>query len=179
MNPTFTDVKISDYELKDVTSKDNGEETGFVTFKGTYTSTTFDNEDKSKLLLGVAKNNQNEDMSILYYPEKDASIGAFRAFFQLNNGLNAGSSMPQWTVKSFVLNFGEDTTTSIHNAQFTIQNGADAWYTIDGRKVNTPSLGEGRGGLTPGLYIHKGIYSIGRCSNRLNHRTAPDQREFR
>ena len=171
VNPTFTDVKISDYALKDVTSKDNGEETGFVTFKGTYTSTTFDNEDKSKLLLGVAKNNQNEDMSILYYPQPkndtNPSIGAFRAFFQLNNGLNAGSSMPQWTVKSFVLNFGEDTTTSIHNSQFLkgqasqsaeriIQNEADAWYTIDGRKVNTPSLGEGRGGLTPGLYIHKG-----------------------
>ena len=171
VNPTFTDVKISEYALKDVTSKDNGEETGFVTFKGTYTSTTFDNEDKSKLLLGVAKNNPDQDESILYYPQPkndtNPSIGAFRAFFQLNNGLNAGSSMPQWTVKSFVLNFGEDTTTSIHNAQFlkgqasqsaerTIQNGADAWYTIDGRKVNTPSLGEGRGGLTPGLYIHKG-----------------------
>lgn len=38
--------------------------------------------------------------------------------------------------------------------------GSSNWFTLAGRKVKTPSLGEGRGGLTPGVYINNGVVKV-------------------
>jgi len=38
--------------------------------------------------------------------------------------------------------------------------GSSNWFTLAGRKVKTPSLGEGRGGLTPGVYINNGVKTV-------------------
>jgi uncharacterized repeat protein (TIGR02543 family) len=127
VNPVFTGVTIDD-SYNDVTSKD-----GKVSFKGTYEGITFDEEDKSILFLGTE--------NTLYYPQQGARIGAQRAYFQLTD--------PVATVRQFVLNFGEETISSIHNSQFTIHNEAGAWYTVNGVKLSEKPT-------TKGLYIHGG-----------------------
>lgn len=48
-------------------------------------------------------------------------------------------------------------TDGIENDEANGTHGAMAtWYDLSGRKVNIPSLGEGRGGLTHGVYIRQG-----------------------
>ena len=86
INPVFGGMTISGTAAGSVSF--NG-----VSFKGTYKSKTFDAEDKSILFLGEA--------NTLYWPLSGATIGAFRAYFEL--GSNAH-------IRSFVLNFGEDQT---------------------------------------------------------------------
>ena len=69
----------------------------------------------------------------LYYPNAAMTIGAFRAHFTLN-----GIGAPNAGVRSFVLNFGDGETTgivSVNGSGFTV-NGSDAWYSLDGRKLD-------------------------------------------
>ena len=74
-----------------------------VTFKGTYAPITYDTENKSVLLMGSG--------NTLYYPDgtEDASINAFRAYFQLADGITAGTPATSGTtgLSRFVLNFGK------------------------------------------------------------------------
>ena len=95
--------------------------------------------DKSVLFLGTG--------NTLYYPSGAAttSIKAFRAYFQVNLG---GAS----SVKSFVLNFGEDDDAtgiiSIESAKQT--NGNDAeWYDLNGRRLGSKPTQKG-------IYINNG-----------------------
>ena len=132
-----------------VASKDK-----MVQFQGTYNPITWDTEDQSILFLG--------DTNTLYYPQpklKDPSqpfdsdtnpmcypfLGAFRAYFQINPEQGGGN------VREFVLNFDEGETTgieSMHNSECIKHNKADAWYSLDGRKLDgKPSA--------KGLYIYK------------------------
>ena len=117
-NPVFNGVTVEnkDPANQNVTSRD-----GKVTFSGTYTSTTFTEENKSILFLGEA--------STLYYPQNGASIGTFRAYFTLNlDGSN---------VKAFVLNFGEEIPTGLTlNPSPEREGSAGAWYTVDGRRLS-------------------------------------------
>ena len=145
-NPEFSDMKIK-ASTSDFNSTD-----GAVHFKGTYTSTTFTETNKSILLLGAE--------NTLYFPQPatdpntgntvNPTIGACRAFFELTD--------PSAQVKAFVLNFGDDTETGLTPNPSPVREGsASAWYDLSGRKlINTPSLGEGRGGLPRGIYIHNG-----------------------
>lgn len=101
---------------------------GSVTFKGTYDAITFTDTDRSVLLLG--------SYDMLYWPQPDLSdpvtIGAFRAYFQLNGGITAGN------VAKARLSFGEDERTQgITTTNYTnFTNSSGAWYTLDGRKLN-------------------------------------------
>ena len=112
-----------------VTDNDRGITLSF----GTDKTIAFDKEDQSILFLG-AKNT-------LYYPQKGATINAFRAYFDLG-GAHA---------RQFVLNFGEDgeaqgiTTTNYTN----YTNGAGAWYSLDGQRLDAQPTRKG-------LYIHRG-----------------------
>ena len=135
-NPVFTGVTI-EKGLNDVTSND-----GTVSFKGTYASITYTEENKSILFVGAQNN--------LYWPTADSSIGAQRAYFELNDGQQA---------RNIVLNFGDDeNATGIHSTtNFTrssllaslAKNLAGAWYTLDGRKLSgTPTA--------PGIYVKDG-----------------------
>lgn len=118
---------------------------GPVTFQGTFAPITFDAEDKSILFLG-AKNT-------LYYPESGARINAFRSYFTLDlDGSN---------VKSFSLNFDEESTGvgSLSPALTPVSNGS--WYDLSGRIISlTPNpspISEGsRKQLPRGIYIHNG-----------------------
>jgi hypothetical protein len=103
-------------------------------FKGTYQTIAFDKEDQSILFLG-AKNT-------LYYPQKGATINAFRAYFDLG-GAHA---------RQFVLNFGdgsEDTGIISVSKESRSQGVADAWYSLDGVKLDGKPTRKG-------LYIHGG-----------------------
>ena len=109
-----------------------------VQFIGTFSPVTLDGGDKSNLFLGAG--------NTLHWPSADRSIGSFRAYFHVDGG----------NVSAIKLHFGEDeneTTgvVSIDNSQLTIDNWADAWYTLDGRKI-----ANGQKPKAKGIYIYKG-----------------------
>ena len=123
-NPVFSGVSI-DTDTYDVASYD-----GMVTFKGTYGYMSFEEPDENILFLGDGNN--------VYYPEAGASLGAFRAYFQLN------TSTP---VRAFRMNFGDVKTQGIISATLN-ERGNDKLYMLDGRKLDKP--------VRKGLYIKNG-----------------------
>ena len=140
VSPVFQGVTI-DAEKHDATV------TGVLTFTGTYAPVRITDAagDNTKLYLGAANK--------LYYPAKAMTIGTHRAYFQLLGDLTAGEpTSPQSShVRAFNLNFGNDETTgiiSVHDSGFTV-NGSDAWYTLDGRRLDGVPTAKG-------LYIHGG-----------------------
>lgn len=131
-DPKFTNVRISVTEpIGDNAGSD------FITFIGTFNGMSFNAENRNILFLG--------DGNTLYFPQNGASIGACHAYFRLN-GISAGD--PQSGIKAFNLNFGDETTTSINHSRTTINNEDGSWFTLDGRKVNSPTQ--------RGIYINNG-----------------------
>ena len=128
VDPAFSNVTIDKY-LRPVEISE-----GKVSFTGTYVHQSFTEEDKDILFMGGE--------NTLYYPQDGASIGAFRAYFQINSLIEGEEE----DVKAFVLNFGDGTTavTSLISREKEVEGGA---YTLDGRKLN-------------GKPAQKGIYII-------------------
>jgi len=124
-SPTFTGVTI-DNTMHNVETSD-----GKVTFKGTYDYRSFGGEDKSILLLG--------DENTLYWPQSGASIGACRAYFQVNS--TSG-------VRAFVLNFGE--VDGISLTPSPSRGGEGSIYTLNGVKLDKMPTRKG-------LYIRNGV----------------------
>ena len=64
------------------------------------------------------------------------TIGAFRAFFVLKNGLTAGDKTND--ARAFVLNFGDDETSISEEFIVRSEKSATAtgWYTLDGRRLS-------------------------------------------
>lgn len=138
-DPVFNGVTIVNEDPADheIISRD-----GKVSFKGTYAYQAFGTENKSILLVGGSN---------LYWPLSGASLGACRAYFQLADGITAGD--PNAGVKAFNLTFGEGTgIISVHDSGFMV-NGSDAWYTIDGRKLDGKPTQRG-------LYFNKGKKTV-------------------
>ena len=128
-NPVFDDVTISRIKPQTVTSNDKK-----VSFMGTYDYIAFNTDDRSILYMGTE--------NTLYWPKSGASIGAFRAYFQLTD--------PNINASAIVLNFGDGETTSIgsiDNGELRIDN--DDWYSLDGRRLNAKPTQRG-------IYIHNG-----------------------
>lgn len=124
-NPVFNAVVINNsaeaLARKTITSSD-----GKVSFCSTYSTIDFDADNHSVLFLGGSNK--------LHYPQTGAHIGAFRAYFQLGNGLTVGE--PNSEVRGFSLYFDEDSegiVTSIQNSK--IQNN-DAIYNLSGQKMS-------------------------------------------
>ena len=123
--------------------------TDWVDFVGTYSPTDIFTTDKTNLYLGADNK--------LYYPwaenMTEFKINAFRAYFQLNNGLTASPNPSEGgkLVRAFVLNFGDDgeaqgiTTTDCTDST----DSDDSWYMVNGVKLD-------RKPTKPGLYIHVG-----------------------
>ena len=107
-----------------------------ISFLGTYAYTLFENEDKSILFMG--------DEDKLYYPLSGASLGAFRAYFKLEN-VNAGEYIPNEAIK-FVMKFVEDDPTGIDNLNANV-NANEAIYNVAGQRVNK---------MQKGIYINNG-----------------------
>ena len=129
----FTDVQIPSTALTAVSSADTK-----INFCGNYSPVPFTAGNKSVLFMG--------GNSTLYYPDSNMTMGAFRACFTLN-GITAGNGPS--SIKEFILNFGEEDATSIHNSQFIIHNEDAGWYSLDGRKFNAKPTKQG-------IYIHNG-----------------------
>jgi len=129
-NPYFPNVTINS------TVGQSG--TGPATFVGCINPITIpetDCENTDYLYLGAE--------NTLYYPSSSITIGAFRAYFKLN--------LPEASqgIKSFVLNFDDDTeTTSIKQINSTA-SATDSYFTLDGRRLNDKPA-------TAGLYIING-----------------------
>ena len=126
----------------DITPTGSGSD-GSVTFKGTFGPHDIGGTDgdNTKLYLG----NGNK----LYWPSGAKSINAFRAYFQLNNGITAGNQ-PNSGVRAFVLNFDGDEETGIATTNYTDSTDSDnAWYDLSGRKLSGKPT-------TKGLYINNG-----------------------
>ncbi|MBO4549204.1 MAG: hypothetical protein J5733_00610, partial [Bacteroidaceae bacterium] len=132
VEPLFTGVTIDKTKRDIVCVIDNdvpGSPSIGVTFKGTYSYIAFTDTDDSILFVGATNR--------LNYPLSGATIGAQKAFFQLE-GITANAAISG--VKRYVLDFGEDNPTIIH--EIANDNSADGeWYDINGRKLSgKPSL---------------------------------------
>ena len=128
-NPTFSNVTIADVQ-PDVTSADDK-----VSFKGIYSPKAITGEDKTMLYLGADNK--------LYYPNDAMVIYAFRGYFHLN-GITAGD------VTSARMFFGdENDATGIKTMSDVRSQMDDAWYTLDGRKLQGKPTQKG-------VYINNG-----------------------
>ena len=140
VSPTFTNVTI----VKGMQPV----ETSYVDFVGTYDYQSFTEDNRSILFVG--EKNQ------LYWPQNGAHLGAFRACFQLN-GITA-ADVSSGARMSF--DEGNDEVTSLPQPLQKEGSQADAWYTLDGRKVANGQKPSQRHTLTErlakGLYIHHG-----------------------
>ncbi len=118
VNPVFRGVTVTNGSPARIESKD-----GTVTFKGTYAPTVL-NAVLTNLYLGT--NNT------LYYPADDGlTVNAFRAYFQL-------SEPAAITAREFILQFGDETATSLHSLHTPLhqQGGAgEGSYDLQGRRV--------------------------------------------
>jgi hypothetical protein len=137
VNPVFAGVTIdgTDRSYDNHASGDSR-----VRFAGTYKSTAFTSEDKSILFMGGE--------NTLYYPLKDATIGAQRAYFKIGED----GAMLAKRLTAFNINFGDDETTGIviliHDPS-SKSEGSEYWYTLDGRRLqNKPTQ--------TGVYINNG-----------------------
>ncbi len=130
--PVFKQVKIQNVPEGSVGN-------GPAIFKGIFNSYSPEAGDKNTLFIG--------EENTLYYPEEGSNItiGALRAYFELD-GIIAGDPAAS-NIKSFVLNFDEETT-SIKQVNNAAAN-ASAWYTLDGRRLNEKPA-------AAGLYINNG-----------------------
>ena len=140
INPVFTGVTVSSTAAATETTTSE-----YVDFVGTYQPTVIyeTGDEKTYLYLGAS--------NTLYYPtSSDFSVNAFRGYFHLKNGLTTGetSSPQQSAVRAFALNFGEETN-SIENGLLKIENEADAWYDLSGRKLSGKPI-------VKGIYINNG-----------------------
>lgn len=139
VSPVFMGVTI-DAEKHDATV------TNVLTFTGTYAPVPIPaTGDNTKLYLGAANK--------LYYPTKSMTIGTHRAYFQLLGDLTAGepvSGSNAKLIRAFNLNFGDDEATSV-TTPLALWRGAggEAWYTLDGRRLDGQPTAKG-------LYIHGG-----------------------
>ena len=143
-NPVFTGVTVTnDNPAECATTSDDT----YVTFVGTYGPAAIYTDPAVNLYLGAANK--------LYWPTAtDFELKPFRAYFQLNNGLTAGTPSSPKAVRAFSLNFGDDEATGIVSAEansslFTLHSSLSEWYTLDGRKLQAQPT-------KSGLYIHGG-----------------------
>ena len=140
VNPVFQGVTVTNTTPIDVTTDEGS---GNVTFRGTYSAIDYAADNHSILFLGTE--------SRLYYPKAGAHIGAFRAYFELGNGITVGEANS--SVRGFNLEFSEEgTPTGVGHTEITeITERADAegWYTLDGVKLDKKPTKKG-------LYIYGG-----------------------
>jgi hypothetical protein len=165
VNPVFEAVTIvKDYN--DFVSTD-----GKIKFLGRYSAVTYQTENRSTLLLGgdntlyfpqPALTDPDQPYSAETNPWLYPFVGACRSYFQLT-GVTAGD--PSSAVREFVLNFSEENTTGVVEAEanwlspsgrrakpsslFTLHSSLLEWYSLDGRRLNGKPT-------TKGLYIHGG-----------------------
>lgn len=78
------------------------------------------------------------------------TINSFRAYFVLT-GIEAGTTSSPG-IKSFALNFDDDTTAGVTTLASTERAGEGGWYDLSGRKMVKSSNRP----ISRGVYIHNG-----------------------
>lgn len=135
------------YGVKVISSPNNGtSEDGYLNFVGTFSPETFNTADPTKLYLG--------DGNSLYYPSESMTIGAFRAYFQLN-GLSVSDTETTTgaAIRNFVLNLDDEDShaTAIDSVTEDAPRTrtAEGWFRLDGRRLTEKPTQKG-------VYIHDG-----------------------
>ena len=96
--------------------------------------------------------NDSDNSSVISEASGNTAIVTLQAYFRLRGGLTAGDPASPASVRAFVLNFGDGETTGIDeivNSESSDSTSLDAWYTLDGRKLNTKPTAKG-------VYIRNG-----------------------
>ncbi|MBQ9163646.1 MAG: hypothetical protein IJ163_02600 [Bacteroidaceae bacterium] len=134
VNPEFENVTIKG-------DSNTSTATDAVTFQGIYSPLSIAAEDNTMLYMGAG--------NTLYYPNGEMAIGAFRAYFRLNEGITGGDLTSARGAK-IVLNFDDEEATAIENLNPAhASEGEGSWFTLDGRRINgKPSQ--------RGIYINNG-----------------------
>ena len=143
VNPVFTGVTLDatnrsvSFDLETTEGQEKG-----VIFLGTYSPITWETETKSILFLG--------NSNTLYFPQpsgdKIPHLNAFRAYFQLD-GLTAGEVT--LARMSFEGDSSETTIISPAEIKEMAEISADAWYTVNGVKLDGKPCAKG-------MYIKNG-----------------------
>ena len=129
VNPVFQNVFVTSTSPGELPTKVGP---GNVSFRGTYSPVTLTGGNTSVLYLGSNNN--------LYYPANDRTIGAFRAYFELGNGLTVGD--PASPIKEFKMNFGEEDATSLsEELRVKSEESDDAIYNLSGQRLSKPQKG--------------------------------------
>ena len=135
--PTFPCVPISQATVSIKTQ--------YADFVGSYSPVSLAAGDGTVLYLGADNK--------LYYPSSAVTIGSCRAYFELKGDLTAGEpvSTEGQNIKSFVLNFGEESTgiEEVNGYGLWVNGYGAGWCTLDGRRLGSKPA-------APGLYIHNG-----------------------
>ena len=137
-SPVFSGVTIDASASTTVTGTYVGLEE--VQMVGTYSSVPVTADDKSILFLG--------DQNTLYYSTIDRNIRSFRAYFSVPY-IKGYPGTAQ--VRAFRLDFSGDEATGIISVQGSglMVNDSDAWYTLDGRRLDGKPVQKG-------MYINGG-----------------------
>ena len=154
-NPVFSGVTIDATAIHNIVST-------AATFTGTYAYTAYTSEQRSILFLGSG--------SQLFFPQptdnSTPTIGAFRAYFQLADGITADEPNGSGSIRAFSLHFGDDGSAGVKEIDdltiddLRFDNGT---YTLGGRKIvnrTREALGSSKNSdnhkLPKGIYIHRG-----------------------
>ena len=135
-SPVFSGVTIGAATPATVSDADEGLET--VQMVGSYSPVAVEANDKSILFLG--------DANTLYYSTVDRNIRSCRAYFSVPYIKQHATQQ----ARAFRLDFGDGEQTGIITTNYTnFTNSDDAWYTLDGRKLDGKPTAKG-------LYINGG-----------------------
>ena len=133
VNPVFYDVTLK-------TTENTDRDTDCLIFKGITSPMEIEGGNKSILFLSAD--------NMLYYPNDDMTIGAFRGYFELKNGINGGDLSQGGDINAFVLDFGGNSD-SIEELQHSTIHPSDEWFTLDGRELSGKPTAKG-------IYINNG-----------------------
>ena len=142
-NPVFTNVDMNSYSENPigVTSAD-----GCVTFQGLLSAKDIATGGDNSILFLSGGN-------MLYYPEHAMTIGANRAYFQLNNNFTfADSQVPSTaSIRAFSLSYGEEfgSATDIDSVKEYSSTLDASWYTLQGIPLDGKPAEKG-------IYIYNG-----------------------
>ena len=133
-NPRFNDVFLLGIDADEYRVT-----TDYVDFVGDFSPISFTGADNDKLYLGGD--------NTLYYPSAEMTVNSCRGYFELQNGLTAGSTGPMG-VRAFNISTEDEETEGIIDILPDEQT-LTRWFTLDGRRLfERPTM--------KGMYINEG-----------------------
>ncbi|MBR1543796.1 MAG: hypothetical protein IJ626_02750, partial [Muribaculaceae bacterium] len=135
VNPVFNAVTINNAAH----DADFGSADTRFRFMGTYDAVTFTEADSKSVLMMSASTKANGNRrlvngtdNLLNYVSGDQQIGACQSYFKVGDD---DATSPAH-INSFNITFGDEPITGITSLEADTKTGDNAWYTIDGRRLN-------------------------------------------